>query len=131
MTKILCQFNKISGPNVIGDYTISFVVPKEHAEMLFESMLSLEKKSPVVIQVNKIESVKEGQQILDESEADRRIRFMKKVHADIDKLAIKYNLPSDDTKKRIKHKLKIESIGALSNEELLKLIDELEKLLIT
>jgi len=129
MPKLIAQYNKISGPNAIGDYTLSFSILREHLDSLLEVVGQLEKKHQVIIDITTITETKDAQKVLDDTKKSSRAKRMRKVYAGFDELAKKWNLPSDEIKARIKKKHKIESLEKCTDDELLTLIDYIEKIL--
>ena len=61
MPKLIAQYNKISGPNAIGDYTLSFSILREHLDSLLEVVGQLEKKHQVIIDITTITETKDAQ----------------------------------------------------------------------
>lgn len=129
MSKLVAQYNKISGPNVVGDYTLTFAIQREHLEPLLDVVGQLEKKSQVIIDITPLENINSAQKVLDDSKASSRIKRMRKVYAGFDELAKKWNLPSKEIKARIKKKHKIESLEKCTDDQLLTVIDYIEKIL--
>ena len=96
---------------------------------MLEVVGQLEKKHQVIIDITTITETKDAQKVLDDTKKSSRAKRMRKVYAGFDELAKKWNLPSDEIKARIKKKHKIESLEKCTDDELLTLIDYIEKIL--
>ena len=134
MSKLVAQFNKVSGPNVIGEYTISFSIQKEHLQPLLDAVSQLTRKSHVILNILPLNNASEANPVLNESAQEKKNRYNKKIHACFDEIAKMWKAPSDSVKKSIKDKLKKdgtikESLAELNVDQQLEVINRLENII--
>lgn len=97
------MFNKISGPDATSSYKVEFVVDESQREGVLELAKELRKGSELLLMIFQTE--KEGseiQELAKEKPEETRIRFYKRMHALINKIADDKKLEPKEIKASLK-----------------------------
>lgn len=118
MKILACQFSKVSGPDAVSNYTITFNVDESQRRGV-QSMLDFKKGTSLLLLLYEVDKdEKEIESLSSETPEQTRTRFNKRLHAIIKQIAKEKGVSTEKIKNALKEFLKNKKLIKESTKEL-------------